>query len=268
MSILQSEALTAAGASEYGSNGAKAHPSSERFTVDESWDNWYWRQEAGFSFDLNVEADNREQVQRNFLHYRELSLMKLRQRNIVVVILSLIAIVLIVALAITITKTSGSVPPSMPPIKAVCVIKGDGGISGLITMVSVTGQKTKIVGSVSGLSPGSHGMHIHELGDLSAGCNATGTHYNPFGLTHGAPTDAVRHVGDMGNIVADANGVATINYEDDLIKSGDVLGRAIIVHLLVDDLGQGGFPDSKTTGHAGARIGCGVIGMAKAPASP
>jgi len=33
------------------------------------------------------------------------------------------------------------------------------------------------------------------------------------------------------------------------------------VHADEDDLGRGGFPDSKTTGHAGARIACGVIGI-------
>lgn len=37
-----------------------------------------------------------------------------------------------------------------------------------------------------------------------------------------------------------------------------------ISHFLIltpiDDLGRGDFPDSKTTGHAGARVACGVIG--------
>jgi len=42
-----------------------------------------------------------------------------------------------------------------------------------------------------------------------------------------------------------------------------VLGRGVVVHEREDDLGLGGHDDSKTTGHAGARIGCGVIGRAK-----
>jgi len=40
-----------------------------------------------------------------------------------------------------------------------------------------------------------------------------------------------------------------------------IIGRAVVVHSGVDDLGEGGFDDSKTTGHAGGRLGCGVIGQ-------
>ena len=33
-----------------------------------------------------------------------------------------------------------------------------------------------------------------------------------------------------------------------------IIGRAIVVHADEDDLGKGGKEDSKTTGHAGARV--------------
>jgi Cu-Zn family superoxide dismutase len=35
-----------------------------------------------------------------------------------------------------------------------------------------------------------------------------GPHFNPNNLTHGAPEDEVRHAGDLGNIVANAEGIA------------------------------------------------------------
>lgn len=81
---------------------------------------------------------------------------------------------------------------------------------------------------------------------------------------HGAPADEIRHVGDLGNIEADDSGVAVINIDDRIISlHGDnsVLGRAFVIHELVDDLGKGGHKDSKSTGNAGKRLGCGIIGV-------
>ena len=40
-----------------------------------------------------------------------------------------------------------------------------------------------------------------------------------------------------------------------------VIGRSFVVHAGVDDLGKGGHELSPTTGNAGGRLACGVIGM-------
>jgi Cu-Zn family superoxide dismutase len=90
----------------------------------------------------------------------------------------------------------------------------------------------------------------------------TGPHYNPHSKEHGGPSDSERHAGDLGNIEADARGRAEGEIADHLVKLyGDysIVGRALMVHADPDDLGRGGFSDSKSTGHAGARVACGEV---------
>lgn len=150
------------------------------------------------------------------------------------------------------------------------IVEITGGVQGNVTFVQIGDGPVAIFGKITGLSPGSHGFHIHEKGDVSTGCAAAGGHFNPQNKTHGAPEDVNRHVGDLGNIVADANGVAEIRGEDRVISlmgPHGILDRAVVVHFLPDDLGKGGYADSLTTGHAGDRIGCGTIKI-KFPAGP
>jgi len=148
---------------------------------------------------------------------------------------------------------------------AVCKLEGS--VSGIITFSQEGDGATTVTGEVKGLKPGNHGFHIHQFGDYSAGCGSTGGHFNPAGQTHGGPADEVRHAGDLGNIVADDSGTATINMSDAQIPlSGEnsIVGRAVVVHEGEDDLGKGGFEDSLKTGHAGGRLACGVVGLAAA----
>ena len=68
-----------------------------------------------------------------------------------------------------------------------------------------------------------------------------------------------------GNVEAGADGVARIHIEDRLVKligATSVIGRALVVHADKDDLGRGGDATSLTTGNAGGRVACGVIGIA------
>ena len=68
---------------------------------------------------------------------------------------------------------------------------------------------------VEGLNPGQkHGYHIHEFGDLREGCSSLCAHYNPFDKQLGGPLDKERHVGDLGNIIANKNGIVNKAYEN------------------------------------------------------
>lgn len=117
--------------------------------------------------------------------------------------------------------------------KGVCVIRGEG-VHGLVTLSQGSdGDPVKVTGKIEGLTPGQHGFHVHEHGDTTQGCASTGGHYNPFGKTHGAPADTERHVGDLGNITANAEGVAVVDIVDrqlSLTGQYSIVGRAFVVH--------------------------------------
>uniref|UniRef100_K4NS89 Superoxide dismutase [Cu-Zn] n=1 Tax=Musa acuminata AAA Group TaxID=214697 RepID=K4NS89_MUSAC len=148
--------------------------------------------------------------------------------------------------------------------KAVAVLKGNSDVEGVVTLVQEDNGPTTVNVRVTGLTPGLHGFHLHEYGDTTNGCISTGAHFNPNKMTHGAPEDEVRHAGDLGNIVANSEGVAEATKVDSQIPlSGlnSVVGRALVVHELEDDLGKGGHELSLTTGNAGGRLACGVVGL-------
>ena len=85
-----------------------------------------------------------------------------------------------------------------------------------------------IEGTVDGLSPGLHGLAIHETGDTSEGCHSLGGHYNPRGARHGSPynTSEERHYGDLGNIRAGEDGRARFRLVDKMVEVWEVIGRA------------------------------------------
>ncbi|KAL8227218.1 hypothetical protein R6Q57_017050 [Mikania cordata] len=148
--------------------------------------------------------------------------------------------------------------------KAVAVLKGTSSVEGVVTLTQEGDGPTTVNVKVTGLTPGLHGFHLHEFGDTTNGCISTGPHFNPNGLTHGAPEDDIRHAGDLGNIIANADGVAEAVIVDNQIPlSGPnaVVGRAFVVHELADDLGKGGHELSLSTGNAGGRLACGVVGL-------
>ncbi|NXA49110.1 SODC dismutase, partial [Nothocercus julius] len=170
----------------------------------------------------------------------------------------------------------------MATLKAVCVLKGDGPVHGVIhfqqqasgaapSALLLSAQLRplllliKITGKINALTDGDHGFHVHEFGDNTNGCTSAGAHFNPEGKQHGGPTDAERHVGDLGNVTA-KGGVAEVEMEDSVISlrgPHSIIGRTMVVHAKSDDLGKGGDNESKLTGNAGPRLACGVIGLAK-----
>jgi Cu-Zn family superoxide dismutase len=157
---------------------------------------------------------------------------------------------------------------SKTPIKAIAVFDTKK-IKGLVYFTEDLANDTVIIDiQIEGLKKnGLHGFHVHQCGDMSDKCESMCAHFNPFGKKHGCPGAKERHVGDLGNLKTNAQGIAQYQQIDDMIKlrgtKANIIGRGLIIHADEDDCGLGGQEDSLTTGHAGKRIACAVIGYAK-----
>lgn len=146
------------------------------------------------------------------------------------------------------------------PTKAICILDPTKGnlVTGVVRFENVTGG-VRIVASIDGLTPGKHGINIHEYGDVSAPDGAsTGRHFNPTHKEHGGPDHLERHAGDLGNVVADQTGHADYERIDSIIKltgPDTIIGRSVVIHALPDDY------KTQPTGNSGGRVACGVIAV-------
>ena len=120
------------------------------------------------------------------------------------------------------------------------------------------GARTQVEARLTGLAPNSeHGLHVHEKGECGPDGTAAGGHFNPRGQPHAFYGKAERHAGDMPNVRADANGVATLSWESELLTVADgpasVIGRSVVLHRDADDYA------SQPAGNSGPRLACGVV---------
>lgn len=127
---------------------------------------------------------------------------------------------------------------------------------GTVSFVQKDGEVTMRV-SASGLTPGLHAIHLHEKADCSApDATSTGGHWNPAGSDHGRWGQEHFHMGDIGNLNADASGNATLLFKTDhwcigcKDDSKNIIGKGVIIHAAEDDF------HTQPTGNAGGRVGC------------
>jgi Cu-Zn family superoxide dismutase len=172
-------------------------------------------------------------------------------------------------LSLTSVSHSQQAAPAAPAITAAIAVLSptdDNKVAGTVKFLAADGG-VKVIADVSGLSPGKHGFHIHEWGDISDAAKgmATGGHYDPEGTHHHELIDAAHpdssphHAGDMGNLDADATGRAhleeTLSGVSIMGPNDPIVGRAVIVHANPDT-------GEQPTGNAGGRVAQGVIGIA------
>ena len=91
-----------------------------------------------------------------------------------------------------------------------------------------------IFGHLTGLPRvGKFGLHFHEF-PVTGDCGSAGAHFNPNSMIHGGRKSYQRHVGDLGNVVANYNGavhVVIFDHVASLTGPFSVLGRSLVVSI-------------------------------------
>lgn len=145
------------------------------------------------------------------------------------------------------------------------LIGQQGNALGMLRFTSANGG-VSIEGSVQGIAPGEHGLHIHQEGVCDPNAadgpfTSAGGHWDPMNTeNHGGPDMPIdeRHMGDLGNITVGSDSTAQIDEMYDFLSlSGDtsIVGHAVMIHGGEDDL------ETNPAGDAGPRVACGVIEM-------
>ena len=116
---------------------------------------------------------------------------------------------------------------------------------------------------VEHLTPGEHGIHIHNVGKCEGPAFTTaGPHFNPTDAHHGVHNaqDPHPHLGDLDNLTADKGGKAHATFVATGVTLGEGSnslfhdgGTSLIIHAKPDDL------KSDPSGNSGDRVACGVI---------
>ncbi len=139
----------------------------------------------------------------------------------------------------------------------------DAQTAGAHDMTFMTGMKAvEITVTVTGLTPGLHGMHLHAKPACAPPDFATaGGHLNPGGKAHGRLNPDGPHLGDLPNLQVGRDGEARLQFAIPgvILRPGPasigVPGSALILHAGQDD------ERSDPSGNAGPRAGCAVISV-------
>lgn len=134
---------------------------------------------------------------------------------------------------------------------------GAGAKAGTVTLTAAPkGVLLKV--EATGLSPGWHGLHLHEKADCSkADFTSAGGHTHGGGdRVHGLLNPNANETGDLPNLWVGADGAGKAEVFTSLttfaaLKDAD--GSAVVIHVAADD------HMSQPIGGAGARVGCAEI---------
>ena len=166
-------------------------------------------------------------------------------------------------LALILAGCTSAIVTRIPVASASATLRTvNGSAAGTVQLRQAAGGTVTVDVNAIGLTPGTHGIHFHEVGQCDgASVFATaGGHYNPLGRAHGLEAQGGPHAGDAPNLVATSSGTASLSFTTDRITltSGsislfDANGSSVVVHAAADD------QVTQPSGNSGGRVACGVI---------
>lgn len=136
---------------------------------------------------------------------------------------------------------------------------GNGIPAGTI-LVTAAGDRVTVSLAATGLTEGTHGVHLHTTGKCETPDFASaGGHLNPASHQHGILNPAGSHLGDLPNLEIDKQGRGALSAElkgslaDARTALFDSDGTAVVIHAGPDDY------KTDPSGNSGSRIACAVL---------
>ena len=126
---------------------------------------------------------------------------------------------------------------------------------GSLTLTEQAGA-IAISGTLRGIAPGEHGIHLHMVGRCEPPFESAGEHWNPASRKHGLDNTEGPHNGDLPNITASNDSTVTVQLSTPPATLGDLMdadGAALVIHAMRDD------QRTDPAGGSGDRIACGAV---------
>ncbi|MBU7581394.1 MAG: superoxide dismutase family protein [Nostoc sp. TH1S01] len=178
---------------------------------------------------------------------------------------------IVIACLVLLTACNAPSHGAGPQLKAQAQINGPGITGTLKAQQTENGfvwLAVELKGDPKILTPGLHGVHIHETGTCEAGTekpfSSAGGHFDPgpFGSSKPVEKNHPYHLGDLPNIKINPLGqgrleafISSVTLYDSPISLFDGDGSAVIIHKLQDQKKSGGTADEA----GGGRLACGAI---------
>lgn len=154
--------------------------------------------------------------------------------------------------------TSMAARTTTDPAISIVVHNAAGRELGTLSMTE-TPMELTLSGTLRGLPPGTHGIHLHTVGRCEAPFKSAGDHWNPTNRHHGTENPQGPHLGDLQNITvaADSSAPVAVRSPGGTLRGAnpvlDADGASLVIHADADD------NRTDPSGNSGDRIACGVV---------